>query len=74
MAIRVISDPVADRLPPEIEKLLAEPSLVGKLGTAAGAILNRFSAIGDLWQLYEDGLKCSQRLARFLRSMLPQLA
>lgn len=73
MAVRVISDPVDDRLPPEIEKLLAETSLVGKLGSAAGAIMNRFSAIGDLWKLYEDGLKCSQRLSRFLRSMLPQL-
>ncbi len=74
LAVRVISDAVQDRLPPEIEKLLSESSFVAKLGTAAGAIMNRFSAVGDLWQLYEDGLKCSQRLARFLRSMLPQLA
>ena len=68
-----ISDTVDDRLPIEIEKLLTEKSLAGRLGTAAGAILNRFSAIGDMWRLYEDALKCSKRLANFLRSMLPQM-
>lgn len=73
LSVRVISDTVDDRLPPEIEKLLSQTTLVGKLGTAAGAIMNRFSAVGDLWQLYEDALKCSQRLAKFLESMLPQL-
>lgn len=73
-SVRVISDTVDDRLPVEIEKLLTEKSLVGRLGTAAGAILNRFSAVGDMWRLYEDALKCSQRLAKFLRSMLPQMS
>jgi adenosylhomocysteine nucleosidase len=72
-SVRVISDTVDDRLPIEIEKLLTEKSLAGRLGTAAGAILNRFSAIGDMWRLYEDALKCSKRLANFLRSMLPQM-
>jgi adenosylhomocysteine nucleosidase len=71
--VRIISDTVDDRLPPEIEMLLAEKSLAGKLGTAAAAILNRFSAVGDMWQLYEDALKCSQRLARFLRGMIGQM-
>ena len=73
MSVRIISDTVDDRLPPEIEMLLAEKSLVGKLGTAAAAIANRFSAVGDMWQLYEDALKCSQRLARFLRGMIGQM-
>ena len=74
MSVRVVSDTVDDRLPKEIELLLAETSLLGKLGTAANAVLNRFSAASDMWQLYEDALKCSQRLARFVRSMLPQLS
>lgn len=73
MSVRVISDTLEDRLPPEIEKLLTEKSLVGKLGSAAGAIMQRFSAVGDMWQLYEDALKCSQRLARFLRGTLGQM-
>jgi adenosylhomocysteine nucleosidase len=73
LSVRIISDTVDDVLPPEIEMLLAEKSLTGKLGVAAGAILNRFSAVGEMWQLYEDALKCSQRLARFLRGMLGQM-
>ena len=73
LSVRVISDTVDDLLPPEIELLLAEKSLAGKLTTAAAAIINRFSAAGDMWQLYEDALKCSQRLARFLKGVVGQL-
>jgi len=73
LSVRIISDTVDDLLPPEIELLLAEKSLAGKLATAAAAIVNRFSAVGDLWQLYEDALKCSQRLARFLKGVVEQL-
>lgn len=73
ISVRVISDTVDDRLPAEIEHLLAQKSLMGQLGSAAAAVMNRFSAIGDMWRLYEDALKCSQRLARFLTGLLPQL-
>lgn len=73
MAVRVISDTVDDRLPVEIEQLLMERSLAARLGAAAGAIMQRFSALGDMWKLYEDALKCSKRLAKFLRSMLPEM-
>lgn len=73
LSVRIISDTVDDLLPPEIERLLAEKSLAGKFTTAAAAIINRFSAVGDMWQLYEDALKCSQRLARFLKGVVEQL-
>ena len=73
MAIRIISDGVDDVLPPEIENLVAQKSLAGKLGAAAAAVMQRFSAVKDLWQLREDALKASDRLARFLVSMLEQL-
>lgn len=73
LSVRIISDTVDDLLPPEIELLLAEKSLAGKFTTAAAAIINRFSAVGDMWQLYEDALKCSQRLARFLKGVVEQL-
>jgi adenosylhomocysteine nucleosidase len=72
-SVRIVSDTIDDRLPAEVDRLLAEKSVVGKLSVAAGAILNRFSAAGDMWQLYEDSLKCSQRLARFLRGLLGQM-
>lgn len=72
-AIRIISDAVDDELPPEIEYLLAQKSLAGKLGAATGAILKRFSAAKDLWKLREEALKASDRLAKFLVQMLEQL-
>jgi adenosylhomocysteine nucleosidase len=73
MAVRVISDAVDDELPPEIEHLLAQKSLAGKLGAATGAILKRFSAAKDLWKLREDALKASDRLAKFLSGVVEQL-
>jgi adenosylhomocysteine nucleosidase len=73
MAIRIISDAVDDELPPEIEHLLAQKSLAGKLGAATGAVLKRFSAAKDLWRLREEALKASDRLAKFLVSVLEQL-
>ena len=38
LSVRIISDTVDDILPPEIEMLLAEKSLVGKLSTAAAGM------------------------------------
>jgi adenosylhomocysteine nucleosidase len=73
LAIRVISDAVDDELPPEIEHLLKQKSLAGKLGAAAGAVMKRFSAAKDLWKLREDALKASDRLARFSVGVVEQL-
>lgn len=73
MAVRIISDGVDDVLPPEIENLIAQKSLAGKLGAAAGAVMQRWGAVKDLWQMREDALKASDRLAKFLASMLDQL-
>jgi adenosylhomocysteine nucleosidase len=73
LGIRIISDAVDDELPPEIENLLAQKSLAGKLGAAAGAVLKRFSAAKDLWKLREDALKASDRLAKFLVGVVQQL-
>src|SRR4029453_4758634 len=65
LGVRIISDAVDDELPPEIENLLAQKSLAGKIGAAAGAVLKRFSAAKDLWKLREDALKASDRLGGF---------
>ena len=73
LSVRIITEPLHDELPPEIEHLLAQRTVAAKVGAAAGALLRRFSAAKDMWQLREDGLKASDRLAKFLRSMLPQL-
>jgi adenosylhomocysteine nucleosidase len=73
LSVRIISDAVDDELPPEIERLLAQKTLASQLGAAAGAVLKRFSAAKDLWQLREDALKASDRLAKFLVGMVGQL-
>jgi adenosylhomocysteine nucleosidase len=73
LSVRIVSDAVDDELPREIEHLLSQKTLAGKMGAAAGAILHRFSAAKDLWNLREDALKASDRLAKFLRGVVGQL-
>lgn len=73
LGVRIITDALDDELPPEIAHLLKQKTVVAKIGATAGALLNRFSAAKDLWQLREDALKASDRLAKFLKAMLPQL-
>jgi adenosylhomocysteine nucleosidase len=73
LSVRIISDTLEDELPPEIENLLAQRSLAGKIGAAAGAVMHRLGAAKDLWKLREDALKASDRLAKFLRGVVRQL-
>ena len=73
MSIRIISDAIDDELPKEIESLLGQESLVGKLGAATGAIFNRPSSVKDMWKLKEDALKATDRLARFVTGVIDQL-
>jgi adenosylhomocysteine nucleosidase len=73
LAVRIISDTLEEELPKEVELLLDQKSVAGRLGAAAGALLNRPSSLKDMWKLKEDSLKASDRLARFLVSMIGQL-
>jgi adenosylhomocysteine nucleosidase len=73
LSVRIISDAVDDELPPEIERLLQSKTLARQIGAATGAILKRPSAIKDLWQLREDAIRYSDRLAKFLAGVVPQL-
>ena len=74
LSVRVISDGLDDQLPKEVERLLKQTTLGGKLGAAAKALMSRPQSAADLWNLQDQALKASDRLARFLVSMLPQLA
>jgi adenosylhomocysteine nucleosidase len=73
MAVRVISDAVDDELPRDIDRLVRKRTAAGRLGAALGAILDRPGAFKDMWKLKEDALLHSDRLARFLSGIVPQL-
>jgi adenosylhomocysteine nucleosidase len=74
LAVRIISEEVDQRLPVEVEQLLEHDTLAGKLGVAAGAIFKRPSSVKDIWQLKEDAIKASDRLARFLSGLVKQMS
>lgn len=73
LSVRVVSDAVDDELPPEIERLMQSKTLARQLGAATGAIFKRPSAVKDMWRLREDAIRYSDRLAKFLAGIVPQL-
>ena len=73
LSVRIISDGVDDQLPKEVEQLMKQTTLGAKLASAAKAVYSRPQSAADMWKLQEEALKASDRLARFLVSMLPQL-
>ncbi len=73
LSVRVIADQLDDCMPVEIERMMASSSWAAKLGTVTGALLKRPSSVKDWWHLQQQGLEASDRLAEFLRGILPQL-
>lgn len=73
LSVRVIADQVEDRMPVEIERMMGKASWAAKLGAVTGALLKRPSSVKDWWHLQQQALLASDRLAEFLRGVLPQL-
>jgi adenosylhomocysteine nucleosidase len=73
LSVRIISDAVGHTLPKDIDYLVKRKTTAGRLGAAAGAILRRPGSIKDMWQLKEDALSASDRLAKFLVGIIEQL-
>ena len=73
LSVRVISDGVEDKLPPEIENLLHQKSIGGKIGAVAGSIFRRPGSVKDMWQLKERAIVASDSLAKFLTGIIGQL-
>ena len=73
LSVRVISDAIDDRWPPEIQALSDQKSWAGKLGAVAGAMVNRPSWVKDWFRLQEEAEKASARLAKFCAGIVPQL-
>jgi hypothetical protein len=71
--VRIITDTLDDELPKEIERLLDQSSTAARWGAAAGALFHQPSRIKDLWNLKEEAVKASDRLAKFLVGVVAQL-
>ncbi len=73
LSVRVISDALDDALPSEIEHLIDQSSLAGKLGAVTRAVYNRPGSLKDMWKLRETALRASERLAKYLIGTVAQL-
>ncbi len=73
MAVRIVSDTVDDELPADLDRLMRQKTAVRKAGAVVGAIMNRPGSVKDMYKLKEDALLASDKLAKFLASMIQQL-
>jgi adenosylhomocysteine nucleosidase len=74
LAVRIVSDTVDDELPKDLDRLMRQKTAVRKAGAVVGAVMNRPGSVKDMFKLKEDALVASDKLARFLESMIRQLA
>jgi adenosylhomocysteine nucleosidase len=70
LSVRVINDTADETLPRDVEHLLAQKTTAARLGAALGAVCSRPSSAKDMYQLRENALVASGRLARFLSETL----
>lgn len=73
MAVRVVSDAADDELPPDVERLLVQKTNAGRLGAALGSIWRRPSSLKDMFQLQQNAIAASDRLAKFLAGLIKHL-
>jgi adenosylhomocysteine nucleosidase len=65
-SIRVINDLAEETLPHDVEHLLVQRTNAARLGAALGAVWRRPASAKDMYQLRENALVASGRLATFL--------
>jgi len=73
LAVRVVSDTMDEQLPPELARLIEPRSLPARLGAVVGTVWKRPGSLKDFYRLKENALLASDRLAKFLRSVVEQL-
>jgi adenosylhomocysteine nucleosidase len=73
LAVRAIIDPWDEELPHEVEHLLVQKSMAGRLGAALRAIWRRPASVKDMYRLAENALVASDRLARYLSAVVDGL-
>jgi adenosylhomocysteine nucleosidase len=65
-SVRVINDVADETLPRDVEHLLRQRTGAARLGAALGAVCRRPASLKAIYQLHENALVASGRLARFL--------
>ena len=65
-SVRAINDTADEALPRDVEHLLAQKTGASQWGAAFGAIWRRPASAKDMYQLRENALVASDRLAKFL--------
>jgi len=73
-AIRVVIDTADEELPPHLEVIVRQQSKARQWGAALGAIFARPKSVGELYQLKENALLASDRLAKFLAEFIARHA
>jgi adenosylhomocysteine nucleosidase len=68
-SVRVINDVAGEKLPKDVEYLLSRKPGVAQWGAALGTICRRPAGVKDLYQLRENALVASARLAEFLKTI-----
>lgn len=68
-SIRVINDTADEVLMPDVEHLLSQKTGAAQWGAALGAIWHRPASVKDMYQLRENALVASLRLAKFLANL-----
>jgi adenosylhomocysteine nucleosidase len=69
-SVRVINDTADETLPRDVEYLLTQKTTAARLGAALGAVCRRPASAKDMYQLRENALVASGRLAGFLAETL----
>jgi len=73
MAVHCVAATLNTRDNPVAEKIKSQGSIAGIVGAAAGALLDQPSSLKHMWKDKEANLVFSDRLAKFLVSMISQL-
>jgi adenosylhomocysteine nucleosidase len=69
-SIRVINDTADEALPRDVQHLLVQRTTAARFGAALGAVWRRPASAKDMYQLRENALVASGRLAKFLAETL----
>lgn len=73
LAIRIISDPLDEQLPRDLERLLRQKTYAARFGAAVATVFNRPGSLKDMLRLKENALVASDRLAKFLAATIERL-